>query len=100
MARFLSYKAALLENHSVELALNFQIATATVLTHLGTNQHASSRNYQLIAFPLSKDAPECLQNIPEFIIENVVDFTAFLRRFQDEMFQVELNVKLLSSSHV
>ncbi|XP_014666831.1 PREDICTED: ubiquitin conjugation factor E4 A-like [Priapulus caudatus] len=86
MTRFLSMKAGLLEPHSLELALNFHVATATLLNHLGSSRPGAA-DYQPMVFPLVEEGSESLENIPEFMMENVVDFMTFLRRFQDDMFQ-------------
>lgn len=89
----LSMKSALIETTYINLLLEFYLATATWINNLAvceTEAEAaqSFKNLQLI---LSGDKPDslaksqssrCLKWIPEFIIENIIDFMLFLRYFE------------------
>ena len=88
MTLFLSIKAALTEPQMLEMAMNFHIATSTWLVQVANNDNVSK--FESIEFPLPEAVPLCLTCVPEFIMGNVTDFTMFLHRFKDEMFEVFL----------
>ncbi|KAL4240196.1 Ubiquitin conjugation factor E4 A [Mactra antiquata] len=85
MQLYLCMKAALTEPTLLEMSMNFHIATATWLTQVAVTNEVTS--FQPIQFPLPDQVPSTLGYVPEFIMGNVTDFTMFLHRFKDEMYE-------------
>lgn len=79
-------KAALTEPTLLEMSLNFHIATATWLAQVAVTSDVKS--FEPIKFPLPEQVPTALGYVPEFIMGNVTDFTMFLHRFKDQMYEV------------
>lgn len=86
MTLFLSLKAALTEPRLLEMSLNFHIATSTWLVQVATSDDLTK--FQPITFPLTEEAPISLAYFPEFIMGNVTNYTLFLHRFKDQMYEV------------
>lgn len=98
MSSFLCIKTALLEPQLVELNMNLHTATATLLTHFATSK--DSIQFSPVTFPLHADVPMKLTTIPEFVIEDLVDFLVFIRRFNDDRFEVSVEfIHILMINH-
>ena len=80
-------KAALTEPLLLELCFNFHTATATYLIHMATSSDHSA--FSGVIFPLSEEVPAALSCIPEFTADNIIDYMLFLRRFQDNVYEVK-----------
>lgn len=85
MQLFLCIKAALTEPQLLEMSMNFHIATATWLVQVARVNEVTS--FEPVTFPLPEKVPVALGYVPEFIMGNVTDFTMFLHRFKDEMYE-------------
>jgi ubiquitin conjugation factor E4 A len=92
MKLFLCIKAALTEPQLLEMSMNFHIATATWLVQVARANEVTS--FEPITFPLPEQVPTALGYVPEFIMGNVTDFTMFLHRFKDDMYEVKLDLFL------
>lgn len=79
MTRFLSLKAALVEPNSLELILQFHVASATWLCHLATAERLDT--FQPLSLPFSEHGNSRLAYVPEFVIENICDSIVFVKRF-------------------
>lgn len=86
MTLYLCMKAALTEPRLVEMSLNFHLATATWLSEIAINEDC--KTFEPVKFPLPKIVPLMLTCVPEFIMGNVTDFTLFLQRFKEDMYEV------------
>ncbi|GFQ77316.1 ubiquitin conjugation factor E4 A [Trichonephila clavata] len=86
MARFLSYRTALLVPETLHLMLKFHIATATWLINLSTNEDLNV--YRTSKFPPLNETSCNLSYVPEFILENIIDCTIFLKRFSTKSFEL------------
>lgn len=87
MTKFLSLKAALLESESLELMVNFHVATSTLLIQLASVEEGSDKFIPL-SFPLPKKVPASLYCIPELIVENIKDCIIFIKHFSHKNFQI------------
>ncbi|XP_053392708.1 ubiquitin conjugation factor E4 A-like isoform X2 [Mercenaria mercenaria] len=85
MKLFLCNKAALTQPHLLEMSMNFHIATATWLVQVARVNEVTK--FEPVTFPLPEEVPTALGCMPEFIMGNVTDFTMFLHRFKDEMYE-------------
>lgn len=86
MTIYLSIRSALTEPKFLEMTLNFHIATATWLSLIAVEDNPQC--FRDITLPLPVAAPKCLGCIPEFIMGNITDFTQFLHRFKDQIFEL------------
>ena len=86
MTQFLCVKAALSQTQLLEKAMEFHVASAYWLTHMANNVDQSQ--FTPITFPLIEPVPQALACIPEFTMENIIDYMQFLRRFRDEQYEV------------
>ena len=86
---FLCIKAALTEPQLLQMSMNFHIATATWLVQVARANEVTS--FEPVTFPLPEQVPTALGFVPEFIMGNVTDFTIFLHRFKDDMYEVSLS---------
>ncbi|GBM80653.1 Ubiquitin conjugation factor E4 A [Araneus ventricosus] len=86
MTRFLSYRTALLVPETLHLMLKFHIATATWLVNLSTNEKLNV--YKTSQFPPQNETSCSLSYVPEFIVENIIDCTIFLKRFSTKSFEL------------
>ena len=86
MTLYLCMKAALTEPRFLEMCMNFEIATATWLSEVAL--HDNPKSFTPETFPMPEDASTVLACVPEFIMGNVTDFTLFLQRFKDDMYEV------------
>lgn len=86
MTLYLCMKAALTEPRLVEMSLNFHLATATWLSEIAINEDC--KTFEPVKFPLPKIVPLMLTCVPEFIMGNVTDFTLFLQRFKEDMYEM------------
>lgn len=88
----LSMKAALVETSFVNLLLEFYLATAAWINNLAVceNEAEAAQSFKNLQLILSGEKPDslaksqsskCLKWIPEFLIENIIDFMLFLRYF-------------------
>lgn len=85
MTIYLSIRAALTEPKLLEMTLNFHIATSTWLSLVAMDDNPQC--FVDVQLPLPVQAPRCLACIPEFIMGNITDFTQFLHRFKDQVFE-------------
>ncbi|GJQ83288.1 hypothetical protein Trydic_g8880 [Trypoxylus dichotomus] len=97
MQKYLSVKAALLNPSLIDTVFNFVSSTAVWLNQVAVNksftdggriQYAPLHENE-IKFPLSESVPTTLMCIPEFIVENVVCYLFFLRRFNPRVFEIQ-----------
>jgi hypothetical protein len=79
-------RSALTEPTFLEMTLNFHIATSTWLSLFAVKDNPQC--FSDIKLPLPVQTPKCLACIPEFIMGNITDFTQFLHRFKDQIFEV------------
>ncbi|XP_061168185.1 ubiquitin conjugation factor E4 A-like [Saccostrea echinata] len=86
MTLYLCMKAALTEPRLLEMSLNFHLATATWLSEIAINEDC--KTFEPVKFPLPKNVPTVLTCVPEFIMGNVTDFTLFLQRFKEDMYEM------------
>jgi len=86
MKWYLCIKAALTEPQLLELTMSFHIATSSWLVQVARESHVTA--FEPITFPLPDKVPVVLGYTPEFIMGNVTDFTLFLHRFKDDMYEV------------
>lgn len=85
MAKFLSLKTALLEPDSLEMMLNFHLATATYLVKVALFE--GDDGFSMPKFPLPTKVPDELAFVPELIVENVKDCVIFIRHFSAKTFE-------------
>ncbi|KAJ6222756.1 hypothetical protein RDWZM_001301 [Blomia tropicalis] len=91
----LSMKSTLVETTFINLLLEFYLATATWINNLAvceneTEAAQSFKNLELIlngekqptSSAKNSSAGKCLKWIPEFLVENIIDFMLFLRYFE------------------
>ncbi|GIX75439.1 ubiquitin conjugation factor E4 A [Caerostris extrusa] len=86
MTRFLSYRTALLVPETLHLMFKFHIATATWLVQLSTPDEMNI--YKTGNFPPLNETSCKLSYVPEFILENLIDCTIFLKRFSTKSFEL------------
>ncbi|XP_071957328.1 ubiquitin conjugation factor E4 A-like [Antedon mediterranea] len=82
---FLSMKAALSETRLTNLCMNFYTATAQLLVQCALTDDLTSVFKP--SLPISEEIPSTLACIPAFVVENIVDFLLFVRRFKEEEFE-------------
>lgn len=85
---YLSLKAALTVPELLDTSMKFHIATSSWLVQVARCDDVTE--FKPITFPLPQKVPNSLAYIPEFIMGNVTDFTMFLHRFKDEMYEVRV----------
>lgn len=90
MQIYLCMKAALTEPKLLEMTLNFHLATSTWLIQLA--RASDVKAFEEITFPMLEEVPVALGYTPEFIMGNVTDFTMFLHRFKDELYEVKIEI--------
>lgn len=88
MQFYLCMKAGLTEPKLLEMTLNFHLATATWLIQLARDSEV--KGFEPVTFPLPEQVPVALGYTPEFIMGNITDFTMFLHRFKDELYEVAI----------
>jgi hypothetical protein len=86
MTLYLCIKAALTEPRLLDMSFNFHLATATWLSEIAINEDC--KTFEPVKFPLPEIVPTTLTCVPEFIMGNVTDFTLFLQRFKEDMYEV------------
>ncbi|XP_056018090.1 ubiquitin conjugation factor E4 A-like isoform X2 [Ostrea edulis] len=86
MTLYLCLKTALTEPRLLEMSFNFHLATATWLSEIAINEDC--KTFESVKFPLPEIVPSTLTCVPEFIMGNVTDFTLFLQRFKEDMYEV------------
>ncbi|XP_074648807.1 ubiquitin conjugation factor E4 A-like [Tubulanus polymorphus] len=86
MSVYLSMKSVLTEPTLLEHLGSLHVATAKLLCHLAVSNDAKS--FQEISFPLCSPNRNALICLPEFLIDNILNFMIFLRRFKDEFYEV------------
>ncbi|KAJ8679553.1 hypothetical protein QAD02_015340 [Eretmocerus hayati] len=95
MTKYLSLRASLLSPESLSALAKFYAATASWLMQVNVDDrnHVSNEDnyfpyeYKTIKFPLPDKIPETLRCIPEFIVENSVNFLCSLRRWAPNVFE-------------
>lgn len=87
MTKYLSLRAALIEPKSLDLYARLHVTSARWLIQIILDTDNSIRSsYALktikpLEFPLPEIIPKTLTCIPEFILENLVGFLSFVKRF-------------------
>lgn len=91
MGQFFNLKAILMVPNRITMQLHFCIATAAYLNHLVACQSyeeaINSKEFKTITIAALKEkklSRECLEFMPEMLIENVLDFFVFLKNFNDQ----------------
>ncbi|KAK5639980.1 hypothetical protein RI129_010791 [Pyrocoelia pectoralis] len=94
LSKYLSIKCAMSEPNLQEILFNFISASAFWLSQVAVNNNYKSNSTtsapleaKEIIFPLPDDVPDTLKCIPEFVLENIVCFLVFLRRFNPKVFE-------------
>ncbi|ELU16797.1 hypothetical protein CAPTEDRAFT_225184 [Capitella teleta] len=85
-SEYLCLKAALSEPQLLDNFLSFSSASASFLTQLALCGTPSS--FQSPSFPLPEDVPAELSCIPEFVVENIIECMLFIKRFKDNVFEL------------
>ena len=83
---YLSLKAALTVPELLDTSMKFHIATSSWLVQVARCDDVTE--FTPVAFSLPQKVPNSLAYTPEFIMGNVTDFTMFLHRFKDELYEV------------
>jgi hypothetical protein len=92
---FFNFKSVLNEPRLLELSNALFTATCSWLVHLASSSndsHKSEGEEQmnvLKKLPLKSVPNRQLSYIPEFIMENIIDYLKFLSRFNVQFFQVK-----------
>ncbi|XP_071033652.1 ubiquitin conjugation factor E4 A [Parasteatoda tepidariorum] len=86
MTKFLTYRTALLVPETLDLMLKFHLSTATWLVNVATSEELSV--YKTMKFPPVDETSCNLSYVPEFVIENIIDGTIFLKRFSSKNFEL------------
>lgn len=95
MGRYLSMKAALSEPVMIEMMFHLISGTAYWFTQVIVNDFpADTKDYiplvqKTLEFPLNESVPNTLKCIPEFLVENIVTYLVFLRRFNPKLFEMQ-----------
>ncbi|KAK4872457.1 hypothetical protein RN001_014486 [Aquatica leii] len=91
LSKYLSIKCSMSEPSFQDLLFNFITASAYWLNQVAINVDHKLSNAPLesreINFPLPSKAPDTLMCIPEFVVENIVCYLIFIRRFNPNMFE-------------
>jgi len=87
MQMYLCMKAALTETTLLDLTYSFMVSTATYISHCATTQ--DNTKLQIVSFPLPQHGTQNLKYMPEFVAENIMNFMVFLKRFQDNMYEMD-----------
>uniref|UniRef100_A0A1Y1K3I1 Ubiquitin conjugation factor E4 A n=1 Tax=Photinus pyralis TaxID=7054 RepID=A0A1Y1K3I1_PHOPY len=94
LSKYLSIKCAMSEPHFQESLFNFMSASAFWLSQVAVSASYKSNRAtsapieaKEIVFPLPAEVPDTLKCIPEFVLENIVCFLVFLRRFNPKVFE-------------
>lgn len=90
MTKYLSMKAAMLLPSTLDCMMNFMTASCVWLVNVALG-NTSSQLLADVTFPLPERMSENLSFIPEFIIDNIVDYVTFIRRFNPALFEVSDN---------
>lgn len=99
ITKYLSVKAMLSEPILVKMTYHFLSSTCYWLSQVSANCQVPTVSVDIdsyaplterpVDFPMPHQIPNTLECIPEFVIENVVSYLVFLRRFQPRMFESE-----------
>lgn len=99
----LSMKTALMESNYINLLFEFYISTAAWINNLAVceSEDEASKSFKqlecdgkLSHFSKCKKSSPCLNCVPEFIVENIIDFMLFLRYFDVKPRALSFNVDL------
>ncbi|XP_033107323.1 ubiquitin conjugation factor E4 A-like isoform X3 [Anneissia japonica] len=82
---FLSMKAALCETKMTGNCMQFHTATAQLLVQFAVTDDLSK--HVAPSLPVREDIPAILACVPAFVVDNLVDFMLFVRRFQEQKFE-------------
>ncbi|XP_044756746.1 ubiquitin conjugation factor E4 A [Coccinella septempunctata] len=100
MTKFLSYKAQLTEPNMLASMFNFMSHTCYWLCQVAVKQESTDKsNYapseeSEISFPISNHIPSTLKCIPEFVVNNIICFVNFIKRFNVSVFEEQGHQKL------
>lgn len=103
MTAFLNMKTVLSEPRLLEFSHAFFIGTASWLIHVASCLKANDYDKTiepLQSLPLNGLPNQILAYLPEFIVENVVNFLTFLGRFNLQLFEVKRTNEISSSSRI
>nr|XP_022906480.1 ubiquitin conjugation factor E4 A [Onthophagus taurus] len=93
MQKFFSIKTTLSEPTLVDMLFYFTSATSMWFNQVAVNnnfeEHYAPLKEVQLKFPLPEPIPDTLKCIPEFVVENVVCFLVFLRRFNPKIFEIQ-----------
>ncbi|XP_032664874.1 ubiquitin conjugation factor E4 A [Odontomachus brunneus] len=95
MTKYLSLKASLLIPEMLQHLAKFHAMTAFWLIQVNLNnvnnegdeENFAPKQCKSVTFPLSEVVPITLRCIPEFIVENTIEFLYFLRRLSPNTFE-------------
>ncbi|XP_045464732.1 ubiquitin conjugation factor E4 A [Harmonia axyridis] len=93
MTKFLSYKAQLTEPNMLSSMFNFISSSCYWLCLVAIKQDSNDENSYApneeteISFPISSSIPNTLRCIPEFIVNNIICFVNFIKRFNVGIFE-------------
>ncbi|XP_014486144.1 PREDICTED: ubiquitin conjugation factor E4 A [Dinoponera quadriceps] len=97
MTKYLSLKASLLVSEMLQHLARFHAMTAFWLIQVNLydvsdeedRQSFAPIEYKSVTFPLSETVPTTLRCIPEFVVENTIEFLCFIRRLNPDTFEEE-----------
>ncbi|KAF5278068.1 hypothetical protein FQA39_LY18394 [Lamprigera yunnana] len=88
-SKYLAMKCALCEPNFQNLLFNFISSSAFWLNQVAVNVDFPKNplHLKVIKFPLPQEASNSLKCIPEFVLENIVCYLIFLKRFNISLFE-------------
>ncbi|XP_072382541.1 ubiquitin conjugation factor E4 A [Diabrotica undecimpunctata] len=100
LTKYLSLKCALSDPDVISKMFDLISATSYWLCQVSMHQHTPESTAFAplkelpVTFPLDSNVPDTLKCIPEFIVENIVSFLIFVRRFTPKDFEEQSYEKL------
>jgi hypothetical protein len=95
---FLNIKTVLNEHCLLELSNALFTATCSWLVHLASSSNHNDKSERgeeqinvIKKLPLTSEPNRQLSYIPEFIIENIIDYLKFIGRFNVQFFEVNIS---------
>lgn len=98
MPKFLCLQKLLIEPNNDQLLLQFYEATSMWITRCAARipdpqnpeNEINPIEFQL---PIKTPAPKCLSSIPEFILENIVGYMIFIRHFDQQAIDTDIDAQ-------
>ncbi|KAF5280710.1 hypothetical protein FQR65_LT15000 [Abscondita terminalis] len=91
LSKYLSIKCVMSEPTFQEMLFSFIIASAhwlnQVAVHVDYETSKAPMELKEVSFPLPVTIPDTLKCIPEFIVENIVCYLIFIRRFNPNLYE-------------